>query len=228
MAGTLTRLQMRTEVIAKLGDRTDINTRCETWLDFAQTRLAREHDFSELRKIFTASTVVNQLDYKWPSTLKNVFDLRLIDGTNSRKLVPRFPRERDASNPNPPSITTGRPRVYIPWGRVFELDPVPNASYTLRLRCSLWPTAFSVDGSVSDFDQKDEILIELATAIGYASLMENEDAAAHVALAKEMIGGAIDKDMEVKDMAFTPRPATVEYSVMGRGTYWADPLEGLW
>ena len=185
----LTRLEMASELldnIGRLGSSTTrsgatMSTMSVTWLNRAQTQIARRYDM--LFKISTASTVASTKDYALPSNVRCVFSHRLEDGLNSRRLIPLMPWEFDRVYPKPNEITTGRPDFYIPYKttNTFELFRIPDATYTLRMRHSVWPSALSADGSTSDYQTSgidlDDAIISLGTSFGFKYLQELVDSA---------------------------------------------------
>jgi hypothetical protein len=147
MAGDLTRLEMQTEVLDNLTQSAVMTTAndvtlaemAQRWLNRAQTRIARMHNLLWDEQV--VSTVASQQRYSFPALLRSVQSIRLEDGMNSRKLTCVMPSAFDSYYPKPDVETTGKPSIYVPYENTgtFELFRIPDASYVVRLRCSLYP-----------------------------------------------------------------------------------------
>lgn len=184
MAGSLTRTQIENEAldnIAKSGlltlqSQTTLATRMTTWVNRSQQWIARRSDL--LQYIESASTVANQQFYAFPNNLRKVYGMKLEDGLNSVKLTCMMPWEFDRKVPLPSSITKGRPYFYIPSKNTgqFELFPIPDKIYTLRLRHSVYPSDFTSSTAVSQFTGLDDALVGYATMFGFRWLQELKDA----------------------------------------------------
>jgi len=120
-------LAIYTEVISRLGNRTDITTRAKQWVNQAQFSIATSYRFFELEVSVTGSTTSSTRTYSLPSDLRVILSLR--DTTNSRKLTQADWRTFDKLNQ-----TTGKPSRYTRFGSSMELDPTPDATYSLSLR----------------------------------------------------------------------------------------------
>lgn len=183
MAGILTLDEMSAEVLDNLtqqGSMTTANnvtlsTMATRWLNRAQIRVARMHDLIWVEQ--TSSTTASQQRYAFDTKLRSVHSLRLEDGTDSRRLTLVMPGKMDSLFPKPDEQTTGTPTIYTPFENTntFELFKIPDATYTIRIRCSLWPTTLSTGTQVSDFTYLDDVLIAYATMYGYQWLQEMND-----------------------------------------------------
>jgi len=120
-------LAIYTEVISRLGNRTDITTRAKQWVNQAQFSIATSYRFFELEVSVTGSTTSSTRTYSLPSDLRVILSLR--DTTNSRKLTQADWRTFDKLNQ-----TTGKPSRYTRFGSSIELDPTPDDTYGLSLR----------------------------------------------------------------------------------------------
>ena len=204
MAGTLTRLQMANEILDNLAKRSSLtlpsgdvlSTRVVRWLNQAQRLVSREADL--LFKIGTASTVTDQQSYALPTDINALFSIRLEDGMNSRRLLMRQPWEFDSVEPMPSAVSTGIPVYYIPYKttNTFELFPIPDAVYTMRLRYSYWAPDLSSDSSTTDFTYMDDVLICFGTMYGFRWLQESKDASYWEARGKEALEDAIANAMQ--------------------------------
>lgn len=230
-----TRLQMATEVLDNMGRSSTGTTRSgETladmavvWLNRAQRRIARKLDV--VTKQSTASTVASQARYSFPSNLRSLYSLRCENGLESIKLKRISRREFNRLVPKPDELTEDQPLYYIvdKPTNTFELYPIPDAAYTLRMDHSVWPTDIAADGDNSDFHDVnvdiDDILIYWATEEGYNYLQEFVDARVWRARGKEALDEVIEQmnerqDWEPQAKGFTTRRAGYI------GEYYNDPF----
>jgi hypothetical protein len=177
---------MATEVLDNLGRRGDatvqsgmaLSTLAARWLNRAQNDLARMYDML----FYTSTTLTTSAvsSYVFPTGMRALYTLRVEDGLSSRKLECVMPWEMDSLVPKPNESTLRRPDIYTPYGTSFELYSIPNTVYTLRFRCSGWPTPLAADASTSDYHtfaiDADDVLVSLATTYGYRYLQEATDA----------------------------------------------------
>lgn len=221
--GTLTFTELQDELRAGLGGRTDLDTRLGRIVNLAQQRLARLHDFDEMKVISTTTVVNTPSDNDKYITLpdvREVYSIVLVDGSNSQKLTQRTTRYWDTLLPKPEYWARDRPRDYTIWGSTtVEIWPMANATYTLRLRWSKWPTALT-GSATSEFLQKDEILIELSLSYAYRNLGKEEDAAKHEAIAMRLIGEAETMDSQLPDLDIMP----ITGQMSRHPQYWNDPF----
>jgi hypothetical protein len=222
--GTLTYTELQDEVRSGLGSRTDLDSRLGRFVNLAQQRLARLHDFDEMKVISTttiANTSSDDDKYLTLPSVREVYSMVLLDGSNSRKITQKSSRYWDTLIPKPEYWSRSRPVNYTIWGSAtVELWPLPNATYTLRMRWSKWPAALSAGADYSEFLQKDEILIELALSYAYRSLAKEEDAAKHEAFALRLLNEAERMDSQMPDLEITPLQSTIGTVV----DPWLDPF----
>ena len=146
------------------------------YLNRAMNRMSRKHDFREMHKTYSASTVASQKSYSFPDNYKVIKDLRVIDWLSSRRLHMMHQRTFDEYHPYPEINTTNRPEVYTPFGNAFDLYPIPNAVYTMYIRTIQWPTVISSTSSAIDyFPDKDDIIVSCMTSDGFKHLQMFED-----------------------------------------------------
>ena len=227
--GTLLRSELEEEVGAFFANRTDVSqTRYLRWLNLAQTRIARLNNWEELENITTdtlsyTGNADNDKFYTLPTNTKEIMNVRLIDGDNSRKLNGYIYREFDKAIPYPQRYSTGRPSIYTRWQGRLEFWKIPDSAYSIELRTILWPTAFTSSSDVvSDLDEKDDAIIMLAVSWGHLSLRNNDDASKYWRVYSRMINEIIGEDRERPDIDL------VGFREGGddlrSGTPWADPF----
>lgn len=237
--GTLTRLELRTEVLKNLGDRpddTEHQTRANRLLELAQVRIAREHDWEELRRLDTKSIIVTGTPAtdKFISltdvTLRKLHSLiRYVGSEQPIKLV-ELPSRQWAQLELSASASEEiqrDPTHYVHWAKgTVELYPIPNRNWTVQRRYTIWPTPFVDDNAVSDLDFKDDMLIALTTHNWFHSLGMAEDAALWFGISSDMLRNAIKDDERQPDKSFIPR-SVKEGDLRSRDPV-ADPFVKEW
>jgi hypothetical protein len=203
MAGELTRLEMQTEVLDNLtqsGVMTTANnvtlaTMANRWINRAQNRIARMHNL--IWREQTSATVASQKAYSFDSSMRSIISLRLEDGMDSRKLTLVMPSKFDLYYPKPDEHTEGASCIYVPFENTntFELFPIPDTAYVLRLRGSFWPTSLTTDTSTSDYTYLDDVIIAYATMYGYQWLQEMNDAKFWKAVGNDELKAQINAEL---------------------------------
>lgn len=210
-----------------------LQTRVRTYLNFAQKRMARVYNFYELDKLtITAATVADVKKYPMSSgtnnlgltRVKDIKSIRLIDGSNSRNLIRWSYRKFDRFYPRPENYATARSSIYIRDGNDLEFFRVPDAAYTLYIRYNQWATDFSTGTQVSDFLNKDQLLVTAGVLETYLALEEYADGAVWLARFKgQMLDAKAaegDADWEPESEPHSSRPGYMS------GTVYNDPYGG--
>ncbi len=172
--GTLTGAQMETEVKNNLGGRSDLDSRLYIFLNWAQEEIARQVRLRELQQIDTGQDcVASQAYISHPTNMRDLISIRVLDGTNSRKLIWIPRRKFDKKISKPDEYTEGTPTHYTSWGTNFYLWRIPDEAFATEIQYIQWPTAFTAaSGSASDIERMDEAICALATAAAMASLKD--------------------------------------------------------
>lgn len=224
--GTLTLTDLKAEITSSHGGRTDIAPRLTRVLNLSQMRIARINLWEDLESLNTSFSTVSGNRYVDISAANphEVLSVVLVDGTSSKKLTRRVYRQLDKIQPYPEAQATGKPDAYEVFAKKIELFRIPDAGYPLRIRLSVWPTAF-VDASpsaVSDLDMKDDMLIALTNSWLFLTLGKSEDAQKWWNIYRQMLSSAVSEESRLPDMDF----------VLGAGsarglesdTPWANPF----
>ena len=154
------------------------DARIDRWLDWAQGYIADLHTYEEMRKTDdTLETAASDNSLAWPTRMKDLYSLRLVDGANSRKLTYVPARHFDDIVPRSATYSEGRPDWYVDYGSTFELFRIPDDEYSMTARFSQYPIDFATDASESALLRKDALICGIATVFGFNSLREIEDAA---------------------------------------------------
>jgi hypothetical protein len=175
----MNREELRDEVRANIKRTTEgvADTRINRWLNWAKDYLADLHTYEEMRKTDdTLVTVAHDNSLAWPTRMKDLYSLKLVDGSNSRTLVYVHPRNFDENIPRPATYSEGHPDWYVDYGSTFELFKIPDAIYSMTGRFSQYPSDFANDSATSDLLRKDALICAIATTFGFWSLREIEDA----------------------------------------------------
>ena len=230
--GTLTTTELISEVRAHLANRDDLtDSELVTALNLMQQRLARKHDFEELRTIESGSFEISGT----PATDKflafsalgitnprEIYSFRVItnDG-RSRKLKQRTYRYLDENVPEPEFYATGIPTDYVIWAESFEFWRVPDTAHDYEIRLSQWPTALvaSPGSATSDFREKDDILIMLAVSYLFNRLGEYERGGRFWTIFSDMWKDAMQEDSTLPDLTVSPGLTRPEGSQP-----WLDPF----
>lgn len=225
--GTLTYTQMKTEILANLGNRSSFDEdRLVAIMNLSQMRIARYRAWEELETniedtfTITASAKTDKF-LALPSNTKDIYTFRIItENGQSRKLKRRTTRWLDENIPEPEYYARNKPVYYARFADQLEMSPVPDAEYDYIIRQRFWPTAFDkTAGQTSDLDNKDDMIVALSTNWAFQSLGRLEDSGRWWTVYTNMLKAASLEDSERPDElilpAFEEGPRT--------GAYYQDP-----
>ena len=124
-----------------------------------------------------------------PDECRYIYDIRLIDGAMSKKLISMPARVTDLYNPFGAQESVGRPTHYTEWKDWLQLNKIPDATYVIKIRYYKWQTAFATSATTAEIENIDDIIINAAAMYVWKILGEPEQAAimeqaVEVALAK--------------------------------------------
>lgn len=227
--GTLTLTELKDEITHALGNRSDMASRLTRFLNLAQQRIARTHDFEELQQITDAAFVITAnatTDKKLSLTnLREVHSFRVLNGAESIKLKQVSPRVWDRTIPEPEYFARGVPSHYTIWQRQAEIWKVPDQAYDYQIRWTAWPTALSdaSPSATSDFNAKDELLIQLSAAYAFDSLSKTVEADRKYRIVGQLFQEALLMDSKEPDLEFAP--AREIFKGAGSREYWRDPFD---
>jgi len=112
-----------------------------------------------------------------PSECRYIYDVRLIDGSSSRKLIGMTPRMTDLYNPFGAQNSAGRPTHYTEWKDWLQLNKIPDDTYVIKMRYYKWQTAFATAATTAEIDHIDDIIINAAAMYIWKILGEPEQSA---------------------------------------------------
>lgn len=227
--GTLTLTELKAELKAGLANRSDLDSRLTRILNLAQQRIARLHDFDEMEVISTSILPFNNVPadkYVTFPNLRELYVFKILDGMQSFKLTGLTPRLFNRQVPAPEEMTRNTPRIYTIWKNTAILFPVPHQAYDTEIWWTKWPTAFTDSNltAVSDFENKDEVLIELSLVYAYKSLGKVEEAQKHWSMARGLLQEMVLTDSEKPDTDIIPGAPGASLDGVMAGEYWNDPF----
>lgn len=238
--GVLTLADFETEILAGLGGRTEntaiTSTRMVAVLNLAQARISRSYDFSEMADVafaqlnFTGNTATDKY-MSTPPNVKTIHSLVLLDTSSglssmgqSRKLIEKPWRWFDQHFPAPEWLPPGWPEIYARWGTRFVVfNRAPFLQFSAQMRFIRYATPFVLANTTqsSDFEAKDDIIINYTLGYFFKSLGRADRAQYFEGLAKEQLDEAIERDDTRPDIEIS-RDTDGLASVVST-PYWADP-----
>lgn len=233
----MTRAQFVTEICDVVGKNVSaaavsgasLQDRVVTYLNWAQRRIARFYSFDELNALNEdAVTVTDVKSYPLVTgtnnlgltNFKDINSIRLIDSENSRKLERWLYRNLDKKFPRPENYAGARPIIYARWANRVEMYRIPDAEYTLHIRYSKWPTELSTVGQVSDYLNKDELIVAMGVFETYLALQEYPDAAVFL---QKSVGLLTDAARAEGNVDWEPQAEGMFTGAYDSGTPWLDP-----
>ena len=223
------REDLRDEVRANIKRTTSgvANARIDRWLNWSQDYLSDLHTYEEMHSKDTSKeTTDGNNTITWPTRMKDLYSVTVQDGARSRKLTYVNAREFDVRVPRPATYSEGLPNWYVDYHSTFELFPIPDATYSLVIRCSVHPADFADDDATSSLLRKDALLCAMATTFGFFSLRELEDAAYWGReIVPPLYAASLSGDHSAEDWTpiargFSTQQVTVE------GQWWTNPFVG--
>lgn len=181
---------VKTEVVARLGNRTDIASRADVWINDAMYELLMNprHSFHELdvlhENIFTTQPSIRTYDIVADIGFTDFwFVLDIRDRDNNRKLDQVHWQVLDRL-----ARVNGISTRFVHYGSTIEFDPIPLTAVTMDIRYRRRP---STVGAGQDFPvsrEWEEVLTVMAMIKGYEALQRPEDATNQRALLEQILG----------------------------------------
>lgn len=180
---------MKTELKARLGNRTDLDARMVRWINYSffEILMNPRFLFFELDTSFTFTTVAGTKDYVIsPTDFWFILDIR--DMPNARRLLRTHWSYLDKV-----VDTTGQPTRYYRFGNSLFLDPIPDNAYDIRVRYRRRPADLAsgtlFEGLGTEWEEK---IITLAAVKAFEALKLTEQAAGQRSLYEQMISTMSD------------------------------------
>ncbi len=174
---------MQSEVISRLGNRSDIQARSVRWINqaFLELILLPRFSFFELDLTTSFNTVAGTRVYNitdWvglspPATAGSTdslwYILDISDFTNNRKLARTHWHVLDRIGYNPQ--ISGQPTRYARFGNAVQLDPVPDGVFAMTVRYRNRPMDLQSGSTFVGLGSEWEEVIEtMATIKGFEAL----------------------------------------------------------
>ena len=210
-----------------------LSARVVKYLNLGQKRIARFYNFHELNKYNENAATITDIK-RYPmgngtnnlglTRVKDIYSIRLIDDAYSRVITRWSPRKFDRIYPYPAKYSTDRPSIYIRWGNDLEFFKIPSGAYTLYIRYSQWAQDLTLGTQVSDYLNKDQLLITTGIFETYLALEEYEDAKIYYA---KLLGELKDAVKVEGDVDWEPEAEeSGRYGYYESGSPWTDPFGG--
>jgi hypothetical protein len=150
--------------IANYLARSDLTTQIPDFITFAENRLRRELRIRQMLKSVTTSTVANDATVELPSDFLEIRDFVVM----TNPITPLSYSSPSTLSNDPRTSEVGVPKAYTILANDFQLSPIPDAVYTVKLLYFAAPTYLSSSNTSNVF------LTTAPDALLYASLIEAE------------------------------------------------------
>ena len=171
---------MKAKIRARLGGRSDKDSRISEWVDTAQIRILRLHPFGDTQGVtatfpLVAGTGVYNLS-SVAANCANILNIRIPD----ERQVLDFKHWRLIDRNDPAQDEQSLPTQWYQANRLqFGVYPIPDAPYTATIRYTTWASLLTGESSVLAFDARmDDVVLWGALVEAYLELQRWQDAGA--------------------------------------------------
>lgn len=199
--GDMTLAEFEDEVWLSLERHTDADpatpsqqTRVRRWINLAYRRVSLPTTFKhpELNAIQTVTLVTSTQSYALASTRWAIDHIRYVDRNRNLKRSSKEALDRlNVTN-------AGEPQSYARWGNTIYLNRTPSSAennHTLDVHCWDIPTALNTPAGTTVLRAIfDEVLVELAAAIGWRRLGDFARGDAHLKTYADLINDIREVD----------------------------------
>jgi hypothetical protein len=195
----------------------------DRWINDAQRRICRSHNFAFMESEADTTLVVDQRNYALPTgsgsdlRFKSEISLEIISAGDVRYRLKRiFKQDAENRYENLDTTDSGRPRNYsLQKGQIY-LFPLPDTALTMNLEYYGFLNDLSADTDTNDLiDDYPEAVEALATSFGYRYAFEEERGDYWEMKATALVNEMIKEDNDNKygniEEGMAPEP--------GAGTY---------
>ena len=144
--------------------RSDLTSQIPDFITFAENRLRRELRIRQMLKSVTTATVANDSTVELPSDFLQVRDFVVV----TNPLTPLSYSSPSSLSNDPRASEVGVPKSYTILANDFQMSPVPDAVYTVKL------LYFAAPAYLSSSNTSNVFLTTAPDALLYASLIEAE------------------------------------------------------
>jgi hypothetical protein len=155
--------ELQTAVASYLA-RTDLTSQITDFIRFAELRLRRELRIRQMLKSVTTTTTSGDSTVELPSDFLEIRDF--IVSTNP--VQPLTYSSPSAFSRNARTTESGKPLDYTILASEFQLAPIPDSAYTVKL------LYYSAPEFLSDTNSSNAFMANAPDALLYASLLEAE------------------------------------------------------
>ena len=171
----------------------------DRWINDAQRRICRAHNFTFMESEADTTLVVDQRNYGLPTSslrFKTEISLEIIGSNNDRQQLKRiFKQDAEKRDEFISTTKSGTPRNYsIQKGQIY-LYPKPATALTMNLEYYGFLADLSTDAGTNDLlDNYPEVVETLATAFGLRYALEEERADYWESKAQAMVLEMVKED----------------------------------
>ena len=144
--------------------RSDLTSQIPDFITFAENRLRRELRIRQMLKSVTTATVKDDSTVELPSDFLQVRDFVVV----TNPLTPLSYSSPSSLSNDPRASEVGVPKSYTILANDFQLSPIPDAVYTVKMLYFAAPAYLSSSNTTNIF------LTTAPDALLYASLIEAE------------------------------------------------------
>lgn len=142
--------------------RSDLTTQIPDFIRLAETRLRRDLRIRQMLKSVTTETVAADSTVELPSDFLEVRDFVVV----GNPVVPLNYYSPSAFNRNTRSWESGKPKDYTVLATDFQLAPIPDSNYTVKM------FYFAAPAFLSDSNTSNAFLANTPDALLYGALLE--------------------------------------------------------
>ena len=150
--------------IANYLARSDLTSQNPDFITFAENRLRRELRIRQMLKSVTTATVANDSTVELPADFLQVRDFVVV----TNPLTPLSYSSPSSLSNDPRASEVGVPKSYTILANDFQMSPVPDGVYTVKL------LYFAAPAYLSSSNTSNVFLTAAPDALLYASLIEAE------------------------------------------------------
>ena len=150
--------------IANYLARSDLTSQIPDFITFAENRLRRELRIRQMLKSVTTATVANDSTVELPADFLQVRDFVVM----TNPLTPLSYSSPSSLSNDPRASEVGVPKSYTILANDFQMSPVPDGVYTVKL------LYFAAPAYLSSSNTSNVFLTAAPDALLYASLIEAE------------------------------------------------------
>jgi hypothetical protein len=201
----------------------------EEAINRAHKAIARAQDFEELMVLDTTNAVTvastklyHLIDDLLLTRPKDIYTIRLMNDSNSRKLV-WVPFDRlDEVIPYTEQRGEDRSKWYTQRGLNIELFPIPDDAYSLYIQYSQWPETLDAEDDTTPYLNLDDVIVTLGAEIALA-ILEGGSMTGWTQRAQILLGQGMAESRSKPDALLVAQPFNSHGSSL-QGEYWLNPF----